>query len=515
MRFVFHLPRVRAAITPILAASAALVACDSEDTPDPAPPGEDVITPADDTATPADDTTTPANDAATPADDAATPADDTATPADDTTTPADDAATPADDTTTPADDTTTPADDTSTPTPDAPYEVWATDQGLSRVIVWKVTPQLSGPPTIALEATVDYKALYPDLPAGSTDPKPPRTPHMVDFSKDGQFAFVAHTSSGHTTVIRTADKTVASVLPTGPGSHMVRVSPTGNVYVDVIGVTCTTSSPQPCTDFPGRILQLQVDDAGVASVTRTLIVRQDPLWTAGTFPGSSPVCGTSNADDTKQFVTFGPGFGQAMLARVDNTSFALEHIYDPTAIRANCGAIVGPDGRLYFTGGRPTPLDATSTGVGFWYIIDPNTGEPVPESPGGAVERTTHGRDAHGLAFAKDGGELWIVNRDSDNIAILDGTSHTLLENLEGLVDAPDLLALSPDGAHFFVTLRGPDPRSGTHAIAGSTPGIAVLDVATREKLTVLVTPSDIPTAQAGSPSSDYHGLRVRTLTAD
>jgi DNA-binding beta-propeller fold protein YncE len=418
--------------------------------------------------------------------------DDKTTPANDTSVTDTTADTAEPDTTEP--DTTEPGDttdpgDTTEPAP-AAYQVWTTDQGLSRVQVWE--PREGD--TFENVATIDYVALYPD---DSEGPKP-RTPHMVDFSPDGAYAFIPHTSSGHTTVIRTADYAVVAVLETGPGSHMVRVSPTGNIYVDVIGNA----------EFKGRILELDPNYAEETfTVERTLIVADDPAFDSGIHPSSSPVCGTSNADDTMQFVTFGPGFGGAMLARIDNSDFTIDHIYDPTVIRANCGSIVGPDGRLYFTGGRASTLEVE--GVGVWYAFDPITYEPVPFGEDDAVERTTHGTDAHGIAFTKDGSEIWLVNRDSDNIAIVDANTYELKENVEDLFDGPDILDISPDGRFFFITLRGPNPRSGPHSIAGSTPGLAVVNVAEREVHTVLTTEDD------DTENSDYHGLRVRVIAAE
>jgi hypothetical protein len=42
----------------------------------------------------------------------------------------------------------------------------------------------------------------------------------------------------------------------------------------------------------------------------------------------------------------------------------------------------------------------------------------------------------------------------------------------------PDLLALSPQGTHMFMTFRGPNPLSGDpHVSQGATPGVGVLKI--------------------------------------
>jgi DNA-binding beta-propeller fold protein YncE len=378
------------------------------------------------------------------------------------------------------------ADEDVGPLPFEPtYQVWTTDQGLSRILVWEPRPG----DTFENVATIDYVALYPD---DSEGPKP-RTPHMIDFSPNRDYAFIAHTSSGHTTVIRTSDYEVVAVLATGPATHMTRVSPTGRIYVDVIGNA----------DFPGRLLELEAEYATETfriKADRELIFQDDPKFDAAIHPSHRPVCGVSTPDDRYQFITFGPGFAGAMLARIDNATFTVDEFYDPTVIRANCGSIVGPDGNFYFTGGA---AGSGEHGVGVWYVLNGTTFEPIAHGEDGAVERSTHGTDAHGINFTADGSEIWIINRDSDNVAIFDAATYELKENVEGLFDGPDIADISADGRFFFVTLRGRNPRSGPHSIAGSTPGLAVVDIAEREVVTVLTGEND------DEDQSDYHGLRV------
>jgi hypothetical protein len=64
---------------------------------------------------------------------------------------------------------------------------------------------------------------------------------------------------------------------------------------------------------------------------------------------------------------------------------------------------------------------------------------------------------------------------------------------------------LSPDGKHAFITLRGPKPRSGPHQIAGTRPGISVMDVKARKVVTILE-------PAKGDEKSDFHGIGMRPL---
>src|SRR5687767_10484457 len=104
----------------------------------------------------------------------------------------------------------------STPAAAQNYEIWALDQGTNMVHV--------------LNAKLEEVARL-DMSAHGV-----RVPHMIDFTSDGAYAFIASTASGDVSVIRTADRAVVAVLKTGPGTHMAVVKPgDGAVIVDVIG----------------------------------------------------------------------------------------------------------------------------------------------------------------------------------------------------------------------------------------------------------------------------------------
>jgi hypothetical protein len=68
--------------------------------------------------------------------------------------------------------------------------------------------------------------------------------------------------------------------------------------------------------------------------------------------------------------------------------------------------------------------------------------------------------------------------------------------------NTPDLVAFSPDASRAFITLRGPNPAPTIpHATVGETPGVAIVDVATRQLLQVV---------ELGDPvDSDFHGIFI------
>src|ERR671911_734632 len=126
------------------------------------------------------------------------------------------------------------------------YEVWAVDQGTATVHVYNGE----------LEEVAKL-----DLGAHGV-----RVPHMVDFTPDGAYALIAATASGNVSVVRTADRQVVAVLPTGPASHAATVRPDGRqAIVSVIG--------DPKVERDGKLVEINMDpQAGKFELGRSLII---------------------------------------------------------------------------------------------------------------------------------------------------------------------------------------------------------------------------------------------------
>ncbi len=340
------------------------------------------------------------------------------------------------------------------------YEVWALDQGTNTIYI--INPDLEVGEVIVLPEGIDM-------------------PHMIAFDSSYRYAFIASPASGNTTVMRAADREVVAILPTGAGSHFAAVTPGDTqVIVDVIA--------------EAKLVEIDVDfDAERFTMGRELILAEDPLIIerADAFPGTNPICHDTTVDGRFAYVTLGPALAEGGLVILDTESFSLARVFPQSEVRTNCGTIRSPDGRyMFLTGG--------SIDEGVWYVFDTTTNEPV-------YEGDPRGTDTHGVMLSADGAELWMVNRHSSDGIIVDPESFEIVDDIAFTGPSPDILAIGPDNRYAFITLRGPDPRSGPHAIAGDTPGVAVIDVATRELVTILE-------PDRGNSSSDFHGIAVRPL---
>ena len=352
--------------------------------------------------------------------------------------------------------------------PATAYEIWAMDQGTHVVHIF--------------DSSLNEIAAI-DLGAQGA-----RVPHMLEFTSDQRYAFVASPSTGNVAVIRAADRQVVALVPTGPRTHHAAVAPGDRaVIVSVIGA--------PDAPWDGRLVELEVDFENERfEVGRELVVADDPLFAArrSEFKETAgPVCLGFTADGRYGYVTLGPGLSEGGVVVLDTEQFRLVAAYPVEQIRANCGTVRSPTGEhMYLVGGDKE--------VGVWHAVDTGSHRPVHQAESG-------GHDAHGSAITPDGREYWLVNRVTSNAVVIDTGSLEVLAEIPFVGKTPDIVAVSPDSRYAFITLRGPNPVTMPHLAVGETPGIAVFDVATRQMIRLLE-------PGKGNEKSDFHGVAVRRL---
>ncbi|HEX2134902.1 MAG TPA: hypothetical protein VHG30_03220 [Microvirga sp.] len=347
------------------------------------------------------------------------------------------------------------------------YEIWALDQGTHQVHI--------------LNSKLEEVGRI-DMTAHGV-----RVPHMIDFTPDHAYAFIASTSSGDVSVIRTADRAVVAVLKTGPGTHMAGVKPDGSAAIaDVIG--------DPTVPRDGKLVEITIDRQNNSfSIGRTLVIAQDPLFqrSADRFKDAAAICHHFTADGRHAYVTLGPGLPDGGLLVLDTQTFSLVAAYPPDELKVNCGTMLTRDGKHMLVNGG-----GADTGV--WYALDTATHKVVKQGE-------TRGRDAHGVWATPDGREIWMVNRVSSNGIVIDPGTLEVVADLKDVGPTPDIIAMSPDSQFAFISLRGPNPVSAPHLAKGTTPGIAVVSIPER-RLVRIVQPAQ------GNDRSDFHGIGVRVI---
>lgn len=207
------------------------------------------------------------------------------------------------------------------------------------------------------------------------------------------------------------------------------------------------------------------------------------------FASASPVC-HDYAHSGEAYVTLGPGYGDAGFVVFDPEAF--EIVEEFPDVPANCGTIAHPEeDKMYLNGGVADTEETDPAGE--WWVYDTETHEQLKNEE-------SNGYDTHGVWFTPDKEELWMVNRDSDDAFIIDPETDEVIDEIDFVGESPDIMTISPDGQYAYITTRGPEPRSGPHVIEGSTPGVSVVDVETREHIKTFQ-------PDEGNDASDFHGI--------
>ncbi|QSG02687.1 hypothetical protein [Natranaeroarchaeum sulfidigenes] len=223
---------------------------------------------------------------------------------------------------------------------------------------------------------------------------------------------------------------------------------------------------------------------------------------AAAFASASPVC-HDYTHDGEAYVTLGPSYADGGLIVFDPESFEITEEFPD--IPANCGTLAHPtEEKFYVNAGSADTEEAD--GAGDWWVFDTESHEMIGDT------RSTEGYDAHGVMFTPDNEELWMVNRDTDDGVIIDPETDEVIEEIDEVGESPDILAASPDGEFMFASTRGPEEYSGPHAIAGTEPGVAVIDVESRELVEVVEPDQDYTEEEiedSDSPTPDFHAINV------
>jgi DNA-binding beta-propeller fold protein YncE len=357
------------------------------------------------------------------------------------------------------------------------HEIWALDQGegVDRINVYNER--------LRQVAVIDFEGWNVV------------TPHMIDFDSRYRYAFVANTRSGNVAIIRTADYEVVDVIPTGATAHMAAVTRDDSaVWVANIGARTFTE------------ITLDLDNE-VFTLGRELNVTEDPAWQeafGAVDPRPAPVCHEYTADGRFAYLTLGPGAGGLAVVDIQSDEPRIVKAFSRDDVKANCGLARSQDGsKMYANWGDPGPAVDPPAQTGEWYVFDTSDHTLLKATA------ETRGVDAHGVRITPNGRELWQLNRGTSNGIVVDTATDEIVDEIAFTGDTPDILDFSPDGRRAYVALRGPNPRSGAvHVAEGTTPGFAVIDVASREVVD-LVEPAK---GTDDEEQSDFHGIGVRVI---
>jgi DNA-binding beta-propeller fold protein YncE len=359
------------------------------------------------------------------------------------------------------------------------YELWVVDQsnvevGGDRLYVYQA-PNWAEPAEVIVLS---------ERAAGVGDGAGLR-PHLLMFNNSGSHALLANVATGHVYVIRGSDKSIVGSVDVGEQAHGAIASP------DDRWILAANQNGKKLAriraDFGAE--QFSHDVAGDLD----LGALQDEQ-----HPDNAPICPVMYVGSSKAYVTLRGG--GLFVVDTAATPMRVTRQYGKEQIAAaGCGGLVQGD-KVWINSGAANNSDL--------YLFDANTDDLLL-----SISVTPWGTDAHGMLLIGDR-YLWMANRGAgDNIVILDTQSNEIIGSIPNPGIAPDLMDISPDGEHVFLTLRGPKALTGGMPAIGDTPGIAVIAVEQGGAAGRRV--SFLPIGAQGPESpADPHGIAVRKSSA-
>jgi hypothetical protein len=348
----------------------------------------------------------------------------------------------------------------------------------------------------------------------------PVRPHMLSFNATHSHAILTFVASGHVVVFEAATRTPVACVRTSVGvggqrqAHAAQPTP-DDAYILVANQNGKRVD-RITTDYATNTFVL--DD------TLDLANGDTPNGVPRQFaerPDNAPILVVPDATSTLAFVTLRGGG----LFVVDPTTTPMEILaeYDRTTVHANGFGGIEANGQMYINSGagavgtNPSQFEVYRFPLaGYAASNPPNTPAPIVVYSDNTVP-PAHERDAHGLVATNHNHYIWVLDRAMRVVEVFDTASFAHVNTIalaHPLSDHPtsDLADISPSGNRIFVSLRGPNPLSGSpHAATGSTPGLGVIQVTQGGKGGVLksvVAISNVDTA--GVERADVHGIRVR-----
>jgi DNA-binding beta-propeller fold protein YncE len=412
------------------------------------------------------------------------------------------------------------------------YEVWTVDQSDTRgakhggtLYIFGGADLDAGDPSNAKPAhVVDLAGPASAMCLERTGANPVR-PHMLLFNRENTHALLAFVASGHVVVFNAATREPVECLRTsqsssGQQAHAAFPAPDGS-YVLVANQNGKRLERIDTDYAAGRF-------AMNAAATLDLATCKTPSGAAcqapDIRPDNAPICPVISAAGDLAFVTLRGGGMLVVDPRPTPMRIVAE--YDMATVKGNgCGGVQVGNQMYVNSGGRPGVMehlhvygfDVYRFALAAFNAASPST---APNAPTPTVVFSAEGQhDSHGMVATGGGTYVWVADRHADVIEVIATADNSRAGTiaLNGALTsnaAPDLTDVSPRGNRVFVAFRGPTPLSGDpHNATGSTPGLAVLEVAESGrdgKLVGLIRLTNVGTD--GVERADPHAVRVRPL---
>jgi len=430
-------------------------------------------------------------------------------------------------------------------------EVWSIDQSNSAgktyggtIYVW-ASKSLEAVNREAVAEKVDLGGAASALCLAQTGANPVR-PHMLTMNTANTHAIVSFVASGHVLFMNAQTRQPITCIRTSVGSTGVRQVHQSYPSPDETYVAVANQNGKLYerinTDYTTNTFVL--DHAARIDLATCTTPNGAPCQDPGLRPDNAPICPIIESTGVLNFVTLRGGGLFVIDAKATPMRIVAE--YDKATIHPNgcLGAQVG--NKMYVDSGGGTPanlyeadLYAFPLGPGLYSAFN-GVNTPLPKV---VFSEDVEGADAHGAALTKHGSYLWVADRGRNLIWVVDTATDAVVNTIdlapwlslsgkkavvpspEMLQNAghcghfspdptPDLLVLSPEGTHMFLSFRGPNALSGDpHVSTGATPGVGVLKITAGGRDGVFEAIAPMSNKDPGGVErADAHALWVRNV---
>ena len=415
----------------------------------------------------------------------------------------------------------------ATPAATPDFEVWLIDQSNSAGKAYGGTiyiydgSDLNGNDASSATPTdvLDLGAETADVCFEQTSVNPTR-PHMLAFNSTHSHAILTFVASGHVVIYEAATRTPVACVRTSAGAGGQRqahaAQPTPDDSYILVANQNGKVVDRIATDYAANTFVLDATLDLANGVTPNGI----PMEFAER-PDNAPIIVVPDASSTLAFVTLRGGG----LFVIDPTTTPMEILgeYDRTAVHANGFGGIESNGQMLINSGAGGEATNPSQFEIYRFPLAAYAASNPPNTPAPDVMYSdntvppAHERDAHGLVATKNNRYVWVFDRAMRVVEVFDAESFAHVNTITLAHPAshhptPDLADISPSGNRIFVSLRGPNPLSGSaHAATGSNPGVGVMQVMQGGRTGVLKSVVQISNLDAaGVERADPHGIRVR-----
>jgi hypothetical protein len=350
----------------------------------------------------------------------------------------------------------------------------------------------------------------------------PVRPHMLLFNSSHSHAILSFVTSGHVVIVEAASRTPVACLHTSVGTTGARQAHAAFPAPDdsYILVANQNGKLLERIDVNYETNAFVLNPAATINLATCTTPNGLPCELAEVRPNNAPICPIIDSSSHLGFVTLAGGG----LFVVDPTTTPMQILaeYTQTVIHGNgCGGIEAK-GSMYINSGAGTETGNPSEFDVYRFPLAGYSASNWPNTPAPVVvfsddtQPPAPERDSHGSVVTKQERYLWVMDRGLNVAEVFDTSSDAHINTIDlngqqsGL--APDLADISPSGHRIFVSLRGPNPLSGSpHVASGSIPGLGVIEVKAGGKNGVLRSIFPISNMDAGGiERGDAHGIRVR-----